>query len=53
MSEFEKIVVALLAVIAIEGALTVYEISQIARNGFEVELTEEQAKAIEAEVGGI
>ncbi len=51
MSNFEKIVVALLGVIAIEGAITAYEIRQIAKNGFEVELTEEQAKAIEAEVG--
>ena len=51
MSKFEKIVVALLAVIAIEGAVTAYEIRQIAKNGFEVELTEEQVQAIEAEVG--
>ena len=38
MSNFEKIVVALLGVIAIEGAITAYEIRQIAKNGFEVDM---------------
>lgn len=50
MSKFEKIVVALLVVIAIEGAVTAYEIAQLARNGFDVELSVEEVKAIEAEV---
>lgn len=47
--KIEKIVVALLGAIAI-GAVTAYEIKQIARNGFEVELDDEQVQAIEAEV---
>lgn len=50
MNTFEKIVVALLGVIAIEGALTAYEIRRIAREGFEVELSEEEVSEIEAEV---
>lgn len=50
MNTFEKIVVALLGVIAIEGALTAYEIRRIAREGFEVELSEEEVGEIEAEV---
>lgn len=50
MNTFEKIVVALLGAIAISGAVTAYEIRQIARNGFEVELDDEQVQAIEAEV---
>lgn len=50
MNTFEKIVVALLGVIAIEGALTAYEIRRIARDGFEVELSEEEVSEIEAEV---
>lgn len=50
MNTFEKIVVALLGVIAIEGALTAYEIRRIAREGFEVELSEEEVDEIEAEV---
>ena len=50
MNTFEKIVVALLGVIAIEGALTAYEIRRIAREGFEVELSEEEVSEIEAKV---
>lgn len=50
MNTFEKIVVALLGAIAISGAVTAYEIRQIARNGFEVELDDDQVQAIEAEV---
>ena len=48
MSKFEKSVMALLAAIAIEGAVTAYEIRQIARNGFEVELSDEEVEGIEA-----
>lgn len=50
MNTFEKIVVALLGAIAISGAVTAYEIRQIARNGFDVELTEEQADELASEV---
>lgn len=52
MNSFEKIVVALLGVIAISGAVTAYEIRQIAKEGFDVELTLEQADELEEEVNG-
>lgn len=52
MNSFEKIVVALLGVIAISGAVTAYEIRQIAKEGFDVELTSEQADELEDEVNG-
>lgn len=52
MNSFEKIVVALLGVIAISGAVTAYEIMQIAKEGFDVELTLEQADELEDEVNG-
>lgn len=52
MNSFEKIVVALLGVIAISGAVTAYEIRQIAKEGFDVELTLEQADELEDEVNG-
>lgn len=44
--------VALLGVIAISGAVTAYEIRQIAKEGFDVELTLEQADELEEEVNG-
>lgn len=52
MNSFEKTVVALLGVIAISGAVTAYEIRQIAKEGFDVELTSEQADELEDEVNG-
>lgn len=52
MSNFEKIATALLVAIAVEGAVTTAEIVRIARDGFEVELTEEQLEVIEDEVSG-
>lgn len=52
MNSFEKTVVALLGVIAISGAVTAYEIRQIAKEGFDVELTLEQADELEDEVNG-
>lgn len=52
MNSFEKTVVALLGVIAISGAVTAYEIRQIAKEGFDVELTLEQADELEEEVNG-
>lgn len=48
MNKFEKIATALLAVIAVEGAVTVAEIVRIARNGLEMEISVDEAKEIEA-----
>lgn len=47
MNKFQKVVVALLGAIAIEGAVTAWEIRQIARNGFEIELDDNEVQAIE------
>ena len=47
MNKFEKSVVALLTAIAIEGAVTAWEIRQIAENGFEIELDDDEVQAIE------
>lgn len=47
MNKFEKVATALLAVIAVEGAVTVVEIARIARNGFEMEITMDEAQEIE------
>lgn len=47
MNKFEKIATALLVTIAVEGAVTTAEIIRIARNGFEVQITREQAEEIE------
>ena len=52
MNKFEKIATALLTAIAIEGAVTTAEFVRIAREGFEVELTDEQLEVIEDEVSG-
>lgn len=48
MNKFEKIATALLAVIAVEGAVTVAEIARIARNGFEIDITMDEAQEISA-----
>ncbi len=48
MNKFEKVATALLAVIAVEGAVTVVEIARIARNGFEMEITMDEAQEIES-----
>ena len=50
MNKYEKIVVALLVAVAIEGAVTTAQIMRIARNGFEVELSEVQAEELASEV---
>ena len=47
MTKFEKIATALLVVIAVEGAVTAYEMREIARNGFEVELSDADVEVIE------
>ena len=47
MTKFEKIATALLVVIAVEGAVTAYEMREIARNGFEVELSDAEVEVIE------
>lgn len=49
MNKFEKIVVALLGAIAIAGTVTAVEIVRMARNGFSVELSVEQAEEILSE----
>lgn len=50
MNSFEKIVVALLGVIAIEGAYSANQIRRIAREGFDMELTVEQADTLAVKV---
>jgi len=50
MNRGQAWIVALLGVIALEGAVTAYEVVRIARNGFEVSLTKEQADEIVEEV---
>lgn len=50
MNKFEKIATALLAVIAVEGAVTAYEMRKIVENGFEVELSDAEVAEIESEV---
>lgn len=47
MNKFEKVATALLVVIAVEGAVTAYEMREIARNGFEVELSDADVEVIE------
>lgn len=42
----ERIKLALLGVIAISGVITAWELQRIARNGFEVEITTEQADSL-------
>ena len=46
MNGYQKFAVGLLAAIAIEGAVCVGEILRIARDGFNVELSIEQAQAL-------
>ena len=48
MNKFEKVATALLAVIAVEGAVTTAEIVRIARNGFSMEISMDEASEIEA-----
>lgn len=48
MSKFEKIAIALLAAIAVEGAVTTAEVVRMAEEGFSVELTREEADVDEA-----
>lgn len=50
MTKTEKIVVALLGVIAISGIVSAVEVVRMARNGFSVELSMEEAEQIVAEV---
>lgn len=50
MDKGSKIIVALLAVIAIEGAYSANEIRRIAREGFSMELTVPQADTLATEV---
>ena len=47
MNKFEKIATALLAVIAVEGAVTTAEIVRIARNGFSMEIDLDEAGKLE------
>ena len=47
MNKFEKIATALLAVIAVEGAVTTAEIVRIARNGFAMEIDLDEAAELE------
>lgn len=47
MNKFEKIATALLAVIAVEGAVTTAEIVRIARNGFAMEIDLDEASELE------
>lgn len=47
MNKFEKVATALLAVIAVEGAVTTAEIVRIARNGFSMEIDLGEASEIE------
>lgn len=49
MNKFQKVVVALLGAIAIAGTVTAVEIVRMARNGFNVELSMEQAEEILSE----
>lgn len=46
MNGFEKVLVALLVVIAIEGASSAWQIRKIAREGFSMELSVEQADTL-------
>lgn len=46
MNKFEKVVVALLGAIAIAGTVTAVEVVRMARNGFNMELSVEQAEEI-------
>lgn len=50
MNKSKVIEVALWIIMAIEGGVTAYEVRRIARNGFEVQLTEEQAEEIAEQV---
>lgn len=47
MDKFEKIATGLLAVIAVEGAVTTAEIVRIARNGFAMEIDLGEAGELE------
>ena len=49
MNKFQKVVVALLGAIAIAGTVTAVEIVRMARNGFNVEISVEQAEEILSE----
>lgn len=50
MNKIEKWTVALLTAIALEGAYSAYEIRRIARDGFQMELTLEQADSLAVKV---
>lgn len=50
MNRFEKIATALLVVIAVEGAYSAWQIRRIAREGFSMELTIEQADTLARKV---
>lgn len=50
MSKFEKIVMGILVVLAIEGAVTTAEVIRIARSDFEMVLSMEEAKEVADEV---
>lgn len=50
MNKFEKWTVGLLMAIALEGAHNAHEIRKIARDGFQMELTLEQADSLAVKV---
>lgn len=50
MSKYEKTVVGLLVAITLFSGVTAVEVARIARIGFEVELTPEEAEEIAVEV---
>lgn len=50
MDKFKTTIIALLTAIALEGAVMVHEIRRIAREGFNMELTLEQAEELVDEV---
>lgn len=50
MDKFKTTIIALLTAIALEGAFMVHEIRRIAREGFNMELTLEQAEELVDEV---
>lgn len=50
MSRFEKMAMAVLVALAIEGAVTTAQVIRIARSDFEMVLTMEEAKEIADEV---
>ena len=50
MDKFKTTIIALLTAIALEGAVMVHEVRRIARDGFNMELSFEQAEELVDEV---